>query len=148
MRGSVPQSGFTLIELMVVVLIIGTLMAFTVPALNSFRQTSDLSLAARNISRQLQLAKEKAISTGQVQQIRFMKDFQGTSDYHIWQNNTQIASWRLPKNINYNWSGGTNNTYRMTPDGRCMDSGLIIVVDARSHADTISVLTSGLVVIY
>jgi type II secretion system protein H len=148
MRGSRTPSGFTLIELMIVITIMGLLFTFTIPALNAFRQSSDMASSARNIARQLLLAREKAISTGQMQQLRFMANFQGTSDYHVWNGTSQVLSWKLPKNITYNWATGTNNTYRMTPDGRCMDSGLIILTDARGHADTVSVLSSGLVLVY
>ncbi len=148
MRGRRPASGFTLIELSIVMLIMALVLAFSVPAIKAFFQDNDLMSATTNISHQLELAREKAIATGTTQQLRFIANYNGTSDYHIWSNSTAYPSWKLPKNITYYWGSGTQNSFRMTSDGRCMDSGLIILQDARGIRDTVSVLTSGMVFVY
>jgi len=142
------QSGFTLIEMIIVVGIAATILAVSVPAFRSFRQSSDLHNAAGAIVEQLMIARQKAIATGTQQQMRFIKGFGGTSDYHIWNNNVASPSWTLPPNINYYWGSGTTNSYRMTSDGRCLDSGLLILETSRGIRDTISIRTSGLVFAY
>jgi len=148
MRGQPAQSGFSLVELAVVMIVSALLLAFSVPAIKSFYQDNDLMSATSNISHQLLLAREKAISTGTTQQLRFIQNYNGTSDYHVWSNNTAFPSWRLPRNVSYYWGTGTQNAFRMTSDGRCMDSGLIILQNARGIRDTVSVLQSGLVFVY
>ena len=142
------SAGYSLIELMVALAIGAILLAVTIPAFKHYTSSSDLKSASRSIASQLSLAREKAIATGQTQTIRFMKDYGGTSDYHIWSNNVASPSWRLPKGVDYVWSGGTVNTYHMTNDGRCQDEGLIILVNPTGDRDTVSVRLSGMVMVY
>ncbi len=141
------DDGFSLLELMVVMVIIGLLLAAAMPAFRGFTQGNDVHSAAKSVATQVQLARERALSTGNTQMIRFMKSFQG-SDYHIWDGTTANPSWKLPAQIDYLWSSGTQNSYRMTSDGRCLDSGLIILQSDRGDRDTVSVRLSGLVMIY
>ena len=141
-----PQEhGFTLLELMVVVAVMGIVLAFTIPAIKTFNTSQDLKRASAGVRDQLTLAHEKAISTGQTQTIRFMANFQN-SDYHIWDGTTASPSWKLPSGVTYD--AGTTDTYRMTNDGQCLDSGLIILKNARGDKDTVSVRLSGLVLRY
>jgi prepilin-type N-terminal cleavage/methylation domain-containing protein len=139
------QHGFSLMEMMVVMVVMGVLIAVTIPAYKHYTASHTAKAAAENITNQLSLARERAISTGQTQTIRFIKDFGGTSDYHIWQNSTAGPSWRLPRGVTYRWSGGTQNTFRMTSDGRCQDQGYIILESDDGSLDTVSVRYSGLV---
>jgi hypothetical protein len=53
--------------------------------------------------------------------------------------------WSLPRKVTYYWGSGTEWQYEMTRDGRCKESGLIILQDSRGNRDTISVQASGLV---
>jgi len=141
-------AGFSLMELMVVLIVASILFAITLPAFKGFTSSNDLKGSAKNIATQLSLAHERAISTGNQQTMRFMANFGGTSDYHIWANSTAYPSWKLPKGITYFWGSGTQNTYRMTSDGRCLDSGYVILQNDRGDRDTVSVRLSGLVIVY
>src|SRR2546422_10884252 len=122
------ENGFTLLEMIVVVAVMGIVLAFAIPAIKTFNTSQDLKKASANIRDQLTLAHEKAISTGQTQTIRFMANFQN-SDYHIWDGTTASPSWKLPSGISY--EAGTTDTYRMTGDGQCLDTGMIIVKNTR-----------------
>ena len=139
------ENGFTLLEMMVVVAVMGIVLAFAIPAIKTFNTSQDLKQASAGIRDQLTMAHEKAISTGQTQTIRFMASFQ-SSDYHIWDGATASPSWKLPSGVTYD--AGTTDTYRMTNDGQCLDSGLIILKNARGDKDTVSVRLSGLVLRY
>lgn len=141
------ENGYSLLELMVVLVISGLLLATAIPAFRGFTQGNDVRSAAKSVATQVALARERALSTGNTQTIRFMKSFQG-GDYHIWNGTAAGPSWNLPARIDYLWSSGTQNTYRMTSDGRCLDSGLIILQSDRGDRDTVSVRLSGLVMIY
>jgi prepilin-type N-terminal cleavage/methylation domain-containing protein len=142
------EAGFSLMELMVVILVSGMLLAMTIPAIKSFTDSNNLKSATRSIRDQLMLAHDKAISTGQTQTIRFMKDFQGTSDYHIWNGTSADPSWKLPKGVTYSWDTGTLDTYHMTSNGQCQETGMIIIKNDKGDRDTISVRLSGLVLAY
>src|SRR5262245_61978110 len=141
-RGS--ERGFSLIEMVIVLLIMGLLIAMAVPFMTGFRSSHMVKIATENIAGQIRLARAKAIGTGMTQTLRFKANFQG-SDYHVWTGSAVGGKWKLPQGIAYLWSAGTQDSFRLTQDGRCMDSGLIIVQDARGVRDTVSVQRSGLV---
>jgi prepilin-type N-terminal cleavage/methylation domain-containing protein len=134
--------GFTLVEIAITLVIMGIVLAFAVPALQGLSTSHQLKGTAAAISGQLRLAREKAIATGTTQTIRFMAGFQ-SSDYHIWNGTVADPKWSLPNRISY--ATGTQSQFRMAPNGRCLDSGLIILQDARGVRDTVSVESSGLV---
>jgi prepilin-type N-terminal cleavage/methylation domain-containing protein len=143
-RGVSP--GFTLVEIAVTVLILGLVLAISVPTIQSLSGSYSLKGNCEAIAGQLRLAREKAIATGSRQPMHF---FYNTfnSDYHIHYPNGLGAKWSLSKGIVYYWGSGTlpGDTLTMTPDGRANQSGMIILQDTRGIRDTISVQNSGLV---
>lgn len=143
-----PDAGYSLLELMIVLIIGAIILGVTVPAFKAFTKSSDLKNAASQIVTQLTLAREKAISSGSTQTVRFIQGFQGDSDYHVWNPPDAFPKWKLPKGVTYNWGAGTQNTFRLTNDGRCLDSGMIILQNEAGIRDTISVRLSGLILVY
>src|SRR5258706_2071467 len=91
--------GFSLVELAVTLVIFGTLLAFCVPALQTFSQGSQLKGATEDVAAQLRLAREKAIATGQSQTMHFTPNFPVGSgwDYHIHNGAVVGPGWGLPK---------------------------------------------------
>lgn len=148
-RPDARAQGFSLIELVIVLGVAGIMLAVTVPAFKSFQQSAELKNSGAQIVEQLMVARQKAIATGATQEMRFGKNFQGKCDYYIW-TGAGVADpfWKLPSSIDYYWGAGTSTRFRMTSDGRCMDSGLLILQNTRGTRDTISVRTSGLVFLY
>ena len=69
---AIPRSerGFSLIELMMVVAVAGTLMAVSVPMLLDLSESSKLNTATREIERELQTARLKAVSTNRLLRVR------------------------------------------------------------------------------
>lgn len=142
------SQGFTLVEMAIVVLLLGTLMAFSVPALQTMRNTNNLKGATQDIAAQMRLARERAISTGVDQVIHFTTNYPaGTEyDYHMHTGGVLGASWKLPRGIDY-YSVGISPT--LQKDGRVASggSGLIVLQDAKGHRDTVSVQASGLILV-
>ena len=141
--------GFSLIEMAVVILLLGLVAAFSVPPLLKLNQSLQLKGAVQNLAGQLQLARQKAMATGNSQ---IMHLYQGTFgvDYHI--HNTgqgPTGMWKFPKNVSYLWSAGTltGQMVTMKPDGRADRSGMVILQTLGGLADTINVQLSGLVLL-
>jgi len=139
------ERGFTLIELMCVVIVLGTVLAFSIPNILTYTASHNLKGACDNIVGQLRLAREKAIATGTTQYVHFAPNYMGC-DYHIHQYPADIVDpkWKLPRNVSfYNYS--TTIVFEMTKDGRCNQSGSVILQDHRGRRDTVSVQRSGFV---
>lgn len=142
----VDARGFSLIELAIVVLVMGMVIAMAVPAMNGFRSSHAVRTAAENIAGQLRLARERAISTGVTQTVRFQANTHG-GDYHVQDGAVIGTASKLPRGVRYLWSVGTQDTFRLTKDGRSQESGTVIVQDARGVRDSVSVQQSGMVLI-
>ena len=74
----------------------------------------------------------------------FAAGYQGT-DYRVEVGGIIQAGWTLPKRISYSWISGTVSSVMVTPEGRFNTSGLIILQDLRGLRDTVSVMSSGLI---
>jgi len=131
----------------VTILILGMLLAISVPTIQSLSQSYTLKGNGEAIAGQIRLAREKAIATGTGQPFHFFAGTYG-ADYHIHYPSGYVgAKWSFSKGITYYWGAGTlpSQILTMTPDGRASQSGMIILQDTRGNRDTISVQSSGLV---
>lgn len=138
------ERGFSLIELMIVLVVLGLVLGYTMPSLLRFSSTLQLRGTAENIAGQLRLAREKAIATGVVQPVRFSTG-SPTSGYRTTPAVGVGGSWTLPHGITYVWVTGAESTYVFQRDGRCDRSGLVVLSDPHGHRDTVSVQLSGFV---
>jgi prepilin-type N-terminal cleavage/methylation domain-containing protein len=145
MRARRSQSaGFSLIELGVVLVVISIVLAFGAAGFGKYMDDASLNGATDHIASTLLLTRDRAMATRASQTMRFEAGYQGT-DYRVEIGGVMAAGWKLPNRITYNWASGTVTAVTMTPDGRCSTSGLIILQNPRGRLDTVSVLSSGLV---
>src|SRR6266542_1854950 len=100
--------GFSLIELGVVIIVMGLVLAFGIPLYSKYSSTQQLKGAAENIAAQMRLLRETAIGTATSQTMHFVYRwvFNGqTSDYHVHNvvNGVSIvgAVFSLPRGIAY-----------------------------------------------
>lgn len=134
--------GFSLVEMAVVILLLGLMFAFSIPAFQNISTSYQLKGATENIAAQLRLAREKAIATGMPQPMHFTPNYLN-SDYHIhYPTGFVPAKWKLPRGVTF-YSIGVNPTLKS--DGRSDFSGSIILQDTRGNRDTVSIQMSGLV---
>ena len=140
--------GFTLVEMAVVILLLGIIAAFSVPAYMKLNRSLQLKGATQNVAGQLQLARQKAMATGKPQMMHFHADA-GNVDYHIHNaGEGPTGGWKLPKNVVCNWSlGGVlpSQEVQLNPNGRAYRSGYVILQTIGGLRDTVKVLLSGLV---
>jgi len=67
------QRAFTLVELLVVLSIVGIIVAFTVPAMNSVMGGSQITQAGQMVGDQLALARQTALSKNHTVEVRFYR---------------------------------------------------------------------------
>ena len=141
--------GFSLIELGVVIVIMGLILAFGIPMYSNYSSTQQLRGAGENIAAQMRLLRETAIGTSTTQVMHFVSPwvFAGqTSDYHVHLGSSTGpvgAMFKLPRGIDLVPVPLT--LFVAKSDGRFTQGGLIIVKDSRGFRDTVSVMASGLI---
>jgi prepilin-type N-terminal cleavage/methylation domain-containing protein len=134
--------GFSLIELAVVMLIFGIVLATGIPSFIKYRRDQELVTTAQNIAGQIRLSRATAMVTGRVQRFHLYYNFSGY-DYHTHDNNGPVdKGWKLPKGVTYSW-GSSLVGFDLTPDGRASTSTDIMLVRNDGVRDTISVQMSG-----
>ena len=75
------QRGFTLIDMIATIVVLGVLMAVTVPSMMATLDLMRLGQATREVERELQMAKSRAVSKGRPIRIRF--NCPGAGEYRI-----------------------------------------------------------------
>src|SRR5512144_2970003 len=132
--------GFTLLEMVVVILILGIIATFSLPAFLRLIRSLQLKGAVQNLAGQLQLARQKAMATGTPQVMHLYLGTYG-ADYHIHNADPPTLLWKFPRGVTYVWSAGTLSDQRvtMTADGRADRSGMVILQTLGGLKDTINV---------
>lgn len=139
-------SGFTLVEMAITILVMGMLLAFSIPAFTRISATYQLKGATENLAAQFRIAREKAMATQVDQPIHIAPGSLG-ADYHIHYASGVIpdwGKWKLPRGITFYAYSAVLPT--MLRDGRIgPGSGMVILRDARGYRDTVSYMSSGLI---
>lgn len=80
------RTGFSIVELLVVVAILGVLMVLTLPAVSSLMQSSDLTRAGQMLADQVNLARQMASAQSTVTEVRLIElpDRTGYTGIQIW----------------------------------------------------------------
>lgn len=134
--------GFTLIELMVVLAIFGTILSFGLPAFGHYLQSQQLRGTSENLVQTVQLQRTRAMSTGQTITLGF--DIGATPAWTILGGGTTNRR-ALPKGVSL--VSATPSTLTITRDGRVNTSGLVVFQNREGHRDTVSIQVSGLALI-
>ena len=141
-------SGFSLIEIAVVLVILGLLFGFSVPSFRAYRQSQMLEAASQNLVGQLRLGRQKAIGMQHEQRLTFSV---GTNRYTVKDLATgqTCGPFAFPNGIvledaSIVVGGVTGETIVALTDGRFSGSGEFVLRDPKGARDTISVQASGL----
>jgi prepilin-type N-terminal cleavage/methylation domain-containing protein len=145
--------GFSLVEMLITVLVLGMVIAFSVPAFQSFGNTNRLHGATENLAANMRVLREKAMATGQCQTLHFTVNFPPpqTWDYHVHNGVVTSPGWSLPSGVTA--TAFINPVFKR--DGRvytdCASAtpagGIVVLRNARGERDTVNILSSGLIVL-
>lgn len=135
------ERGFTLAEMLIVVLLMGLMLAFAIPAFRSFGNSHNLKGAKEDMISQIQMARAKAISTGVDQPIHFNNNFGYNYHVHV---GSVITGFLFPRGVSYATTGYAT-TVTMYKNGTASNSLMIPLKNNQGVRDTIAILTSGLV---
>ena len=135
-------SGFTLLELLIIVAIMGILLSFALPALQPMRENAAEKEAARNVLAALRIARSNAITQNVEYQVAFDLDTRSfwleegdlPSDSTVWirvrdfgqfTSGLQMATKKECDHLTGDGTQGTaDNIIQFNPNGTCGSSGV------------------------
>jgi len=139
------RAGFSLTELMVTVLVMGILAAFSAPAVFKAISRWNLHTSRQLVISEVKLLREKAVTQGRPLRIWFSP---GSNLYWFLNPKTNVwVSYQLPSRVTFYsvaFPGSSPPYYTiMQPDGRSSASGTVILVNNTGQKDTVVVNLSG-----
>lgn len=145
-----PARGFTLIELMLVLVVMGLLVGLTPPLFEKAFPSLKLKAATRDLAQEMRFIQQSAILTGQVTKVRF--DLQNNAYRSDLVNQGETR--QLPDGLHFiqdenavSISGEQILVFEFFPDGSSSGGKLILGNGARRLAISVDWLTSRIRVI-
>lgn len=135
--------GFSLMELMIVLVIFGLILGFGIPSYQKYSQSQQLRGASENLVQTIQLQRSRAMATGQSVVINF--NTAATPPGWTCIGGGRANRKELPLGVTY--ASAIPASLVLTRDGRVNTSGEIVFVNRAGNSDTVSVLLSGLALI-
>lgn len=137
-RGPHCSRGFSLMELMVVLVVFGAVLGFGVPSYQRYSQTQSLRGTAHNLVNTIQLQRARAMANGQSVRIDF--DTASPAGWTCLSAGRQSVV-RLPRGVRYLSAAPT--TLTITRDGRLNTSGTVVFANNANVSDTVSIQLTG-----
>ncbi len=130
--------GFSLIELLIVMAIVGVLMGFAVPAFSTFMQTTRLRSASSGLYEALVVARSEAIKRGA--SVAVSPAAGGWVDgWSVMSGTTTLKVWQPETGVTYRDGGSGDITYGL--NGRIGGAREIVVYSASSAASAARCIT-------
>jgi type II secretion system protein H len=135
------QAGFSVIELMVVVVIMTAVLAASIPALRQHTDTVNLMRAANDIAGTLKLARHRAVATNRDVIVIFdtslstfyaFEDADGSGSYNVGE--TRTGTYGVPKKVAMNSISFAADQVTFNPRGTASESGNVVLVNTHSKA--------------
>lgn len=144
---SLRSQGFTLIEMMVAVAILGIILTFSLPGIQGSLRTQRLRGAADNIASQVRLARSTAMASGIARPMHFAEDSAGY-DYHIHMADGSLKGWSLPEGVHYTFASDSSTGFVVQTSGRASQSLNLVLVNAAGLRDSVTIQVSGYILVH
>jgi type II secretion system protein H len=143
-RSRSREAGFSVIELMVVVVIMAIVLAASIPALRQHQENVNLTKGSRELESSLKLARTRSVSTNNPVVVVFDTDAgtyllfedaddDGTQDA----GETGSGPFEVPDKVTIGSVSFASNAVTFTPDGAASETGSVVLVNTRSLAQRI-----------
>jgi len=137
------DSGFSLMELMIVLVILGLLLAFSIPAYQSYLSSQRLRGTTQQLASIARLSRERAMALGVDQNLHYFLNY--GVDFHVHVGAVPSYLVKFPPGVQY--ATGSVISITMKKDGSANPSGRVILQNDKGIRDTMSVLSSGIVLL-
>jgi type II secretion system protein H len=148
------EAGFSIIELMVVVVIMTIVLAASIPALRQHTETVNLTKGSREVESSLKLARTRAVSTNNPVVVTFDTD---NNTYFLFEDEdddgahdaseTSSGPFEVPKKVSIGSVSFGSNTVTFTPSGAASETGSVVLVNTKNLAQRLD-LTAATGLIY
>ena len=135
--------GFTLVELMVALAIIGILTSIGIPLFANYQKAAKLHSEAQILTSQLRYAQQLAITEQKIYNVELLTV---SKSYRVRnsQTNVIIKTVSFDPEISFGQiTGFTNNIVQFNPTGAALQTGSIILTNSRNATTTIQIKASG-----
>lgn len=140
------KKGFSLIELLIVLVVVGVLVLISMPAIRSYEPTMQLSGATRELISDIRYAQQLSVTEQIEYGIRF---FSLSDEYQIIKHNPEeeiIQVKYLPDQVSFGQiTEFIEDELKFNPYGAVREPGTIILINTKSVIKTIDVRASGFV---
>jgi prepilin-type N-terminal cleavage/methylation domain-containing protein len=143
MRRISSNAGFTLIEMMVTVFILGLIIAYSIPGLHSSFELQGLRGSVDGIAAQAKLARAAALSTDIAQPFHVAEDSLGW-DYHV-HTAHGIVGWSFPRGVHVLSPATPSSGVVFQPSGRASGSLTVVLGSDTGARDSVTIEASGFV---
>jgi type II secretion system protein H len=140
------EAGFSMIELLVVIVIMGVLLAAALPSMRSHTGTIKLKEAADEVAGTLKLARQRAVATNGDVVVQFGA---GSSNYYLFDDGngngvrdgseTMSGPYDIPKGIALAQCGFSQRRVTFAAQGSASESQAVIFVNAQANAQRVDV---------
>lgn len=150
-RGSRPAAGFTMVELLITLVLVGIVMAIAIPSFRGWVDNSNLKAAARTLSSDINYLREAALSSGRTHMVSYdtgantytMKwDSDGAGTYANVPNYT-ASRLLCDHGSNIQITSVTQNPIKIISSGAINPFGTVVVTNNRGSTATITTLITG-----
>jgi prepilin-type N-terminal cleavage/methylation domain-containing protein len=133
--------GFSLVELMIVLVVVGMLLGFGIPSYHRYLQSQALVGGSQNLVQTVQLQRSRAMATGQTVTL----NFDTTAAGWITLQGSKANRYQLPRGVRY--ASATPMSLQFTRDGHVDNSAIVVLQNSSGARDTVSIMVSGLALV-